>query len=183
MKLNSIQFCWWQSRWDFPTFFRLTLKTLRCPFYYSSKCSLLEICLGKCELESCSIKSRSEGFTAYIFQIWNIYSKWWGAAGLFKIWKYGKSEFSDNIRTYQSIKSAPRSGPQPSSLPSSASFVFPLFHMLLLLHLLQELKCWPPPKSLPAGSATTPHPGLDEEGVGLALGRARCQGGSSEGAK
>ena len=66
MKLSSIQFCWWQSRWDFPTFFRLTLKTSRCPFYYSSKCSLLEICLGKCELESCSIKSRSEGLTAYI---------------------------------------------------------------------------------------------------------------------
>ena len=46
MKLNSIQFCWWQSRWDFPTFFRLTLKTSRCPFYYSSKWSWLEICLG-----------------------------------------------------------------------------------------------------------------------------------------
>ena len=46
MKLNSIQFCWWQSRWYFPTFFRLTLKTSRCPFYYSSKWSWLEICLG-----------------------------------------------------------------------------------------------------------------------------------------
>ena len=127
MKLNSIQFCWWQSRWYFPTFFRLTLKTSRCPFYYSSKCSLLEICLGKCELESCSIKSRSEGFTAYIFQIWHIYSKWWwGAAGLFKTWKYGKSEFSDNIRTYQSITSAPRVqayGGDPSLTPTTKSSV------------------------------------------------------------
>ena len=46
MKLSSIQFCWWQSRWYFPTFFRLTLKPSRCPFYYSSKWSWLEICLG-----------------------------------------------------------------------------------------------------------------------------------------
>ena len=123
MKLNSIQFCWWQSRWYFPTFFRLTLKTSRCPFYYSSKCSLLEICLGKCELESCSIKSRSEGFTAYIFQIWHIYSKWWwGAAGLFKTWRYGKSEFSDNISQSQVLPEVDRSHLrchlQPPCLPS-----------------------------------------------------------------
>ena len=75
----------------FPNFFQIDFENIKVPFLLLVEVKLIRNLFGKCELESCSIKSRSEGLTAYIF------------------------------RTYQSITSAPRSGPQPSSLPSSAS--------------------------------------------------------------
>ena len=54
--------------------------------------------------------------------ILHIYSKWWGAAGLFKTWKYGKSEFSDNISQSQVLPEVDRSHLrchlQPPRLPT-----------------------------------------------------------------
>ena len=76
----------------FPNFFQIDFENIKVPFLLLIEVKLIINLFGKCELESCSIKSRSEGFTAYIFR----------------------------TLQHQSIKSAPRSGPKPSSLPSSA---------------------------------------------------------------
>ena len=53
----------------FPNFFQIDFENIKVPFLLLIEVKLIRNLFGKCELESCSIKSRSEGFTAYIFQI------------------------------------------------------------------------------------------------------------------
>ena len=53
----------------FPNFFQIDFENIKVPFLLLIEVKLIRNLFEKCELESCSIKSRSEGFTAYIFQI------------------------------------------------------------------------------------------------------------------
>ena len=53
----------------FPNFFQIDFENIKVPFLLLIEVKLIRNLFGKCELESCSIKSRSEGFTAYIFHI------------------------------------------------------------------------------------------------------------------
>ena len=50
----------------FPNLFQIDFENIKVPFLLLIEVKLIRNLFGKCELESCSIKSRSEGLTAYI---------------------------------------------------------------------------------------------------------------------